>query len=38
MILMDVNANGVGLPGVNPNLSDATVKEVNEVAEMIKVG
>lgn len=37
-ILMDVNANGVGLPGVNPNLSDATVKEVNEVAEMIKVG
>ena len=35
-ILMDVNANGVGLPGVNPNLSDATVKEVNEVAEMIK--
>ena len=37
-ILMDVNANGVGLPGVNPNLSDATVKEVNEVAEMIKAG
>ena len=37
-ILMDVNANGVGLPGVNPNLSDATVKEVNEVAEMIKTG
>ena len=37
-ILMDVNANGVGLPGANPNLSDATVKEVNEVAEMIKVG
>ena len=37
-ILMDVNANGVGLPGVNPNLSDATVKEVNEVTEMIKVG
>ena len=35
-ILMDVNANGVGLPGVNPNLSDATIKEVNEVAEMIK--
>ena len=35
-ILMDVNANGVGLPGANPNLSDATVKEVNEVAEMIK--
>lgn len=37
-ILMDVNANGVGLPGANPNLSDATVKEVNEVAEMIKAG
>lgn len=37
-ILMDVNANGVGLPEVNPNLSDATVKEVNEVAEMIKAG
>lgn len=37
-ILMDVNANGIGLPGVNPNLSDATVKEVNEVAEMIKAG
>ena len=37
-ILMDVNANGVGLPEVNPNLSDATVKEVNKVAEMIKVG
>ena len=37
-ILMDVNANGVGLPEVNPNLSDATVKEVNEVAEMVKAG
>ena len=37
-ILMDVNANGVGLPEVNPNLSDATLKEVNEVAEMIKAG
>lgn len=37
-ILMDANANGVGLPGVNPNLSDATLKEVNEVAEMIKTG
>ena len=37
-ILMDVNANGVGLPRVNPNLSDATLKEVNEVAEMIKTG
>ena len=37
-ILMDVNANGVGLPEANPNLSDATVKEVNEVAEMIKAG
>lgn len=37
-ILMDVNANGVGLPEANPNLSDATIKEVNEVAEMVKAG
>ena len=37
-ILMDVNSNSVGLPEVNPNLSDATLKEVNEVAEMIKAG
>ena len=35
-ILMDVNANGVGLPRVNPNLSDETIKQVNEAAEMIK--
>ena len=37
-ILMDVNANGVGLPEANPNLSDETIKQVNEVAEMIKAG
>lgn len=37
-ILMDVNANGVGLPEVNPNLSDETIKQVNEAAEMIKTG
>lgn len=37
-ILMDVNANGVGLPRVNPNLSDETIKQVNEAAEMIKTG
>ena len=35
---MDVNANGVGLPRVNPNLSDETIKQVNEAAEMIKTG
>lgn len=37
-ILMDVNANGVGLPKVNPNLSDEAIKQVNEAAEMIKTG
>lgn len=37
-ILMDVNANGVGLPRVNPNLSDETIKQVNEAAKMIKTG
>lgn len=37
-ILMDVNANGVGLPRVNPNLSDEAIKQVNEAAEMIKTG
>lgn len=37
-ILMDVNANGVGLPKVNSNLSDETIKQVNEAAEMIKTG
>lgn len=37
-ILMDVNANGVGLPEVNPNLSDETIKQVNEAAKMIREG
>lgn len=37
-ILMDVNANGVGLPTVNPNLSDETIKQVNEAAKMIREG
>ena len=37
-ILMDVNANGVGLPRVNPNLSDETIKQVNEAAKMIREG
>lgn len=37
-ILMDVNANGVGLPEANPNLSDETIKQVNEVAKMIREG
>ena len=36
--LMDVNMNGVGLPGANPNLSDETIKQVNEVAKMIREG
>ena len=37
-ILMDVNANGVGLPEANPNLSDETIKQVNEAAKMIREG
>ena len=36
--LMDVNMNGVGLPGANPNLSDETIKQVNEAAKMIREG
>ena len=35
---MDVKANGVGLPTVNPNLSDETIKQVNEAAKMIREG
>lgn len=34
----DVNNDGVGLPEKNPNLSEDTIKKVNEVLEKIKSG
>ena len=37
-ILMDIATNGVGLPQENPNLSEETVKQVNEIVELIKGG
>ena len=37
-ILMDIVANGVGLPTTNPNLSEETVEKVNEIVELIKNG
>ena len=37
-ILMDIATNGVGLPQENPNLSEETVKQVNEIVELIKSG
>lgn len=37
-ILMDIVANGVGLPTTNPNLSEETVEKVNAVIELIEKG
>ena len=37
-ILMDIVANGVGLPQENPNLSEETVKQVNDIVGLIKGG
>ena len=37
-ILMDIVANGVGLPQENPNLSEKTVEKVNAVIELIEKG
>ncbi|PHV72014.1 BMP family ABC transporter substrate-binding protein [Sporanaerobium hydrogeniformans] len=37
-LTFDAKNNGVGIPATNPNLSDDTVKKVNEVFEKIKSG
>lgn len=38
VLTMDINADGVGLPKTNPNLSVETSKVVNDVVELIKDG
>lgn len=38
VLTMDINADGVGLPKTNPNLSAETSKVVNDVVELIKDG
>ncbi|MGL4656409.1 MAG: BMP family lipoprotein [Sarcina sp.] len=36
--VVDIKTDDVGLPAENPNLSDETMKKVNEVIELIKSG
>lgn len=38
ILTMDAKSNGVGLPEVNPNLSEETVSHTDEVFELIKAG
>lgn len=35
-VMMTLSTNGVGLPSVNPNLSESTIGQVNEVIKVIK--
>ena len=37
-LILDAANGGVGIPAENPNLSEETVKKVNEVLEAIKNG
>ncbi|MGL5381280.1 BMP family lipoprotein [Clostridium sp.] len=37
-LIYDVTNNGVGIPDENPNLSEETIKKVNEVLEKVKSG
>ena len=34
--MMTLSTDGVGLPSVNPNLSESTIGQVNEVIKVIK--